>query len=109
MSYSLEEAAKTEGKGKKFRPLRILFWVVLSLLILVATSLVLVRVPAVQTRLTQYFADVLSDRMGFPTTVEEVSIEWFDTIGLKKGSAQVKDSLGTSLFEVGQLDLTFSR
>ncbi|HAA19517.1 MAG TPA: hypothetical protein DCP28_12380 [Cytophagales bacterium] len=103
----MEEAPKTEGKGKKFRPLRILFWVVLSLLTLAATTLVLVRVPAVQTRLTQYFADIISERMGFPTTVEEVSIEWFDTIGLKK--IQVKDSLGVALFDLAQLDLTFSR
>lgn len=103
----MSEEPKKEIKGKKKGLLKIILWFFVVLFLLIATCLVLIRIPAVQTRLTQYFAEIISERTGFSTTVDEVSIEWFDTMAL--WGIQVRDQKDSLLMEVEEVDLKFSR
>ena len=82
-------------------------WFLFSLITLIVVALVLLRVPAVQTRITQYLAKELTKRTGFPTSVGGVNIKWFDVIALE--DLEVVDEWGEPMLSVASVDLRFSR
>ncbi len=61
----------------KKRILKIVFWIVAVLLLLSGLTLILVRLPAVQTYLAQKATAILSNKLGTKVTVERVRISFF--------------------------------
>ncbi|MEH0156613.1 translocation/assembly module TamB domain-containing protein [Limibacter armeniacum] len=76
----------------KLGVLLVFFWLLFYLMI---------QYPAVQTRLVQYASNRLTEMTGFPTTVEGVSINWFDLIALD--GVKIMDTKGVPLIDVGEL------
>ncbi len=61
--------------------------------------------PAVQTWATQMTVRKISERLGYPLTVERMSIKWFDVISLE--GVSVKDPDNQPMIDAGRIDINF--
>lgn len=61
--------------------------------------------PAVQTWATQKAVRAISERMGYPISIERINIKWLDVISLEQVS--VKDPYNQPMIDVGRLDINF--
>ncbi len=73
---------------------------------IVSTLLVAIQLPFIQTRLTQYAASYISEKLNYPTTLEGVHIMWLDYISLQ--GVTVQDTNGNDMIKVRELHLDYS-
>jgi hypothetical protein len=83
-----------------------LFLIMAVLLTVISTLLVAVQLPFIQTRLTQFAASYISEKLNYPTTLQGVNIMWLDYISLQ--GVAVKDTNGNDMIKVHELHLDYS-
>jgi hypothetical protein len=62
--------------------LKVLLRVTLFLVVLLLLVVTLLQAPSVQTRLTKYLTDYLTEQTGFKTSISKVNIRWWDAVSL---------------------------
>ena len=72
-----EKRSKTQGINKKI--VKTVFWLGITLFVLLLLLLTVVQIPYVQTRALQHLSRVISEETGFQTSIRRVNIKWFDT------------------------------
>jgi hypothetical protein len=95
----LEKKSKvTENLLKAFK---VIFRLVLSLVFGLVLVAVLLQIPYIQTRISNFLTSYISDNTGFRTNISNVSIRWWDAVSLKDVVIyDQKDSLMVNLEEV---------
>lgn len=78
----------------------------LGFFLLVFTCILLLRAPANQTLLAQYFSPKIEKAIGYPLTLQGIQIKFFDEISLK--GLRVKDPWGKEMIYIEKLDINFS-
>ncbi|MHA8052819.1 translocation/assembly module TamB domain-containing protein [Aquirufa sp. Wall-65K1] len=66
----------------------------------------LLRVPANQTLLAQYFAPKIEKAIGYPLTVRAIQLKFFDEISF--WGLRVKDPWGKEMIHIERLDINFN-
>lgn len=61
--------------------------------------------PAVQTYATQKAVRVLSDKLGYPVSVQRINIKWLDAVSLE--GVSIRDTDQKPMIDVGRLDIDF--
>lgn len=72
------------------------------ILILAFTAL---QIPYVQTKIMHYIADYLTEKTGFPTTINAINIQWFDR--LKAKQVNIKDPDGYPMIHATEVLIDF--
>jgi hypothetical protein len=78
----------------------------LGFFLLVFTFILLLRAPANQTLLAQYFSPKIEKAIGYPLTLQGIQIKFFDELSLK--GLRVKDPWGKDMIYIEKLDINFS-
>lgn len=86
--------------------LKVLLGLVLVLGLLLGAAVLALRVPAVQTRVAQRAAEILSDKLDQPVSIGRVDIRPFTKVVLER--VQVLDRRGGPLFYIGELEADVS-
>lgn len=86
--------------------LKTLLYMLLTVLGLSVCVLLGLQIPAVQTRLAQYAATRLSEKLLFPVDIQGVSIKWFDSLTFEH--LTIKDRQGRAMITVGRLDADYT-
>ncbi len=92
-------------KGVRRTVIKTLLWITLAVFIVLGSVAVVVQIPYFQTRIVQKLSQVFSGATGFFTTVDHVSIKWFDTIVLEE--IFVLDKENKTMIRVETLDVDF--
>ncbi len=71
-----KERSKAQGINKKI--VKTVLWLVVTLFVLLLSLVTVVQIPYVQTRVLQRISHIISNKTGFPTSIERVNIKWFD-------------------------------
>jgi hypothetical protein len=79
--------------------------VVLMIFALMALGIatIALQLPSVQTYAVQTVASTVSEKLGYPITIEKVNIKWFDVVSLE--GILVKDSKKRKMIDVGRIDV----
>jgi len=82
--------------------------VVLMIFALLALGIatIALQLPSVQTFAVQAVASNISEKLGYPITIEKVNIKWFDVISLE--GVSVKDSSKQDMIDVGRIDVNLN-
>jgi hypothetical protein len=78
----------------------------LGFFLLVFTFILLLRSPANQTLLAQYFSPKIEKAIGYPLTLQGIQIKFFDELSLK--GLRVQDPWGKEMIYIEKLDINFS-
>jgi hypothetical protein len=82
------------------------FWVLGTPLILLVGVASALQIPYVQTKVVQRLGEMLTKTTGFITTVDYVSINWFDKIAVE--GISVKDLQDSSMFKADEAVIDFT-
>lgn len=93
---------RTSRKNKLFK---VAIWVVIILLFNFLLAILLLQLPAVQTRLAKSVSRNLSTKTGFQIQVEKVDIRWFDKFTLQ--GLSVVDEEGNKLASLQEAELNY--
>ncbi len=82
--------------------------VVLMIFALLALGIatIALQLPSVQTYAVQTAASSISDKLGYPITIERVNIKWFDVVSLE--GVSVKDSSKKDMIDVARIDVNLN-
>ena len=80
--------------------------VVIFALLALGIATIALQLPSVQTFVVQAVASNISEKLGYPITVEKVNIKWFDVLSLE--GVSVKDTSKQDMIDVGRIDVNLS-
>lgn len=78
---------------------------IIGLLLFAVLVVFLARNSYVQTRLAQYYAPIISQKLGYPIEIDKVTIRFFDEATLE--GVRVKDYQGHQMLDIEKLDVDF--
>lgn len=78
---------------------------IVGVLLLAVLGIVLLRTSPVQTKLAQYFAPIISEKLGYPIRIGKVHLKFFDEVTLE--SVRVDDPAGFKMINIEKLDVNF--
>ena len=90
---------------KRHRFAKVFIWIISIILFNIISLVLLLQVPAIQTRLAQYLSRVLSGKTGFNITVNEVDIKWVDRFSLY--GLKIIDEYDHTLLTLESLDVNY--
>ncbi len=73
---------------------------------LLTLLVVVIQIPYVQTRITHKFAENISQKTGFESTIKSIHVKWFDTVVLD--SVMIKDQRQKEMIWVKNLAVDFN-
>ncbi|MES2517748.1 MAG: translocation/assembly module TamB domain-containing protein [Bacteroidota bacterium] len=79
---------------------------VVGVLLFAVLVVFLARNTYVQTRLAQYYAPIISQKLGYPIEIDRVTIRFFDEATLE--GVRVKDYQGHQMLDIQKLDVDFN-
>lgn len=82
--------------------------VVLMIFALLALGIatIALQLPSMQTYAVQTMASTVSEKLGYPITIERVNIKWFDVVSLE--GVSVKDSSKKDMIDVARIDVNLN-
>jgi hypothetical protein len=75
-------------------------------LLALGIATIALQLPSVQTYAVQTVASSISEKLGYPITVNRVNIKWFDVVSLE--GVSVKDSSKQDMIDVGRIDVNLN-
>lgn len=78
---------------------------IIGVLLFAVLVVFLARNSYVQTRLAQYYAPIISQKLGYPIEIDKVTIRFFDEATLE--GVRVKDYQGHQMLDIEKLDVDF--
>lgn len=79
--------------------------VIVSILLCIILALTALQIPYVQTKLIHATADYITEKTGFPTSIKEIHIQWFDRIRAK--GVKIQDPDGFPMIHAADIFLDF--
>ncbi len=98
-----KERSKGQGINKKI--VKTVLWLAVTLFVLLLLLVTVVQIPTVQTRVLQRLSHIISEKTGFPTSIQRVNIKWFDTAVLD--SIAIYDEEQCPMILVDRLTIDF--
>ncbi|KAA6441574.1 translocation/assembly module TamB [Dyadobacter flavalbus] len=77
--------------------------VIIFALLALGIATIALQLPSVQTWAVQTAAGNISQKLGYPITIQKVNIKWFDVVSLE--GISVKDSSQAQMIDVGRIDV----
>lgn len=92
---------KSKVTEKILKAFKLLFRIVLFLILGLVLFVLALQIPFIQTKVTGYLTEYISEKTGFSTSIDKVQIRWWDAVSLKDVLIyDQQDSLMINLEEV---------
>jgi len=82
---------------------KLVLYSIIGLLLLAVLVVFFGRNSYIQTRLAQYYAPQISEKLGYPIEIDKVTLRFFDEVTLE--GVRVKDYQGTQMLNIERLDV----
>jgi hypothetical protein len=84
----------------------VLIVVIIFALLALGIATIALQLPSVQTWAVQTATASVSEKLGYPITIEKVNIKWFDVVSLE--GISVKDTNQQDMIDVGRIDVNLN-
>jgi hypothetical protein len=80
--------------------------VIIFALLALGIATIALQLPSVQTWAVQRATSTISEKLGYPITIQKVNIKWFDVVSLE--GISVKDTNQKDMIDVGRIDVNLN-
>src|SRR5215217_3733951 len=80
--------------------------VIIFALLALGIMTIALQLPSVQTWAVRRVTSNISEKLGYPITIQKVNIKWFDVVSLE--GISVKDTKNKDMIDVGRIDVNLN-